>query len=61
MKKIEDLINQRIITKGQLCKEIGISRPTLDYILKGEKKSSLLTIKAICKYFNVDWKDYVED
>lgn len=61
--KIRDLILDRLeVSVSKFCKEINITRPTIDNILleKNRHNPSLLTIKKICKYFNVDWRDFVE-
>lgn len=58
--KIKDLIEDRLmISIRQFAKETGISRHTIAHILNGEGKSSLLTVKKICAYFGVDYKDYI--
>lgn len=63
--KLKDLIIDRLdITVSQFCKEVGISRQTIDNILNDYKRAkakspSLLTIKRICKYFDVDFRDYL--
>lgn len=60
--KLKDLIFEKMtISVNKLAKEIGVSRPTICNILNGKGKPSLPTIKRICKYFNVDWHDYLED
>lgn len=61
--KIKDLIMDRLeIPVSRFCKEVGVSRATINAILNDKYKFNLrlLTIKKICKYFNVDFKDYVE-
>lgn len=60
--KLKDLILDRsMVSMEQLSKNIGISRQTIYNIIDGKDnyKTSLLTIKKICKYFNVDYKDYI--
>lgn len=58
--KIKDLIEDRLmISIRQFAKETGISRHTIAHILNGEGKPSLLTVKKICAYFGVDYKDYI--
>lgn len=58
--KIKDLIEDRLmISIRQFAKETGISRHTIAHILNGEGKQSLLTVKKICAYFGVDYKDYI--
>lgn len=59
--KLKDLIiNKLEISIRQFCKEIKISRQTIDNILNDKHTPTLLTIKKICKYFNVDFKDYID-
>ena len=43
--KLELIMEDRKITKAQLCSEAGISRPTLDKMIGGE-----ITNKTIDKY-----------
>lgn len=58
--KLKDLINERLdITVTEFAKKIGVSRPTIHGILRGEGNPRLLTVKKICKYFGVDFKDYI--
>lgn len=60
--KLKDLIyNELTISISKFADQVGISRPTIYNILNGTRKPSLPTVKRICKYFGVDWKDYVED
>ena len=56
---IIQLINTRSETLTVLSGKIGISRQTLQNILNNKVHPSLLTIKKICKYFNVDYKEYL--
>lgn len=56
---IIQLINTRNETLTTLSGKIGISRQTLQNILNNKVQPSLLTIKKICKYFNVDYKEYL--
>lgn len=58
--KLKDLINERVETLEQLSEKIGVTRQTLQNVLNG-KNPSLLTVKKICAYFGVDYKDYLED
>lgn len=60
--KLKDLIEDRLmISLRRFAKEAGVSRPTISNILNGSRKNpSTLTVKKICRYFNVDWKDYIE-
>lgn len=58
--KIKDLLQEKLgLTKASFCRNVGISRPTIEKILNG-KQPSLSTIKKICEYFGVDPKDYIE-
>ena len=58
--KIKDLIIDRLETTiGKFCNEVGISRTTYDYIMKEQHELRLDTIKKICRYFNVDFHDYI--
>lgn len=62
--KLKDLILDRsMVSMEELSQNIGISRQTIYNIIdKKEKyKPSLLTIKKICKYFNVEWRDFVDE
>lgn len=58
--KIKDLILDRLeVSVSRFCREAGIHRNTAENILKDKHTPSLLTIKKICKYFGVDYKDYI--
>ena len=60
--KLKELIQDRLeVSYSQFCKEIKVSRPTIDNIVNEKNKHtpSLLTIKKICKYFGVEPKDYI--
>lgn len=56
---IIQLINTRTETLTALSGKIGVSRQTLQNILNNKVQPSLLTIKKICTYFNVDYKEYL--
>ena len=57
--KIKDLIYDRLETSvSSFCKAIGVSNVTIFKVLNGHEPS-LSTIKRVCRYFNVDYKDYV--
>ena len=59
MKDIRDLINDRLlISIRQFGKEVGISRQTIMGILKRTHKPTFLTVKKICRFFDVDWREY---
>lgn len=58
--KLKDLINDRLmISIRQFAKEIGITRQTVMNILSDKGKPTVLTVKKICAYFGVDYKDYI--
>lgn len=59
---IRDLILDRLeVSVSQFGRECGVNRTTIYNIMhdKCTSKLSLLTIKKICKYFNVDYKDFI--
>lgn len=61
--KLKNLILENLeISLLRFSRESGVNRDTLYRIIKGNVKGtlSLLTIKKICKYFNVDFKNYLE-
>ena len=49
--KLEKYLEAKSITKTQLCKEAGISRPTLDKILSAEITNRTNFIKHVTKIF----------
>ena len=58
--KLKDLILDWLETTiGQFCKEVGIARTTYDNIMQEKHQPSLLTIKKICKFFKVEFRDYL--
>ena len=58
--KLKDLINDRLmISIRQFAKEIGITRQTVMNILSDKGKPTVLTVKKICAYFGVNYKDYI--
>lgn len=59
--KLADLILSKLeISIRKFCKEIKISRPTIDNIINDRNhEPTLLTVKKICNYFEVDYKDYL--
>lgn len=58
--KLKDLITERLeVSISKFCRDAGISRYAVYYILKGEHEPRLGTIKKICKYFKVDFHDYI--
>lgn len=58
--KLKDLINERMETLAKLSEKSGVSRQTLQNILKDKGKPSLLTVKKLCVYFGVDYKKFLE-
>lgn len=56
--ELKDLINSRTESLAAVAEKSGVTRQTLQNILNG-KKPSLLTVKKICNYFKVDYKDYI--
>lgn len=61
--KLKNLIIDKLeIPVYKFCKEIQVSRPTIENIMKtNEFTPSLITIKKICNYFNVDFHDYIQE
>lgn len=58
--KLKDLILDRLeVPRVDFCKQVGISRETFYSIINEEHQPRILTIKKICKYFDVDYRDYV--
>lgn len=58
--KLKDLIYERIeTTVSAFARDVGLSRQTVINVLDG-KNASLLTVKKICKYFGVDFKEYLD-
>jgi DNA-binding XRE family transcriptional regulator len=58
--KLKELIDERLdITVTDFARKIGVTRQTIHGILRGEGNPRLLTVKKICKYFGVDYKDYI--
>lgn len=58
--KLKKLLNERMLTKNELCKRSKISRPTLDNLLNnGKYTPSLKTLESVCKALCVDTKDYI--
>lgn len=55
-KLIEDNL---MISYRRFAKEIGITRPTIYNIINGKTAPAITTVKKICKYFNVNYKDYI--
>lgn len=58
---IKDLILDRLeVTQEEFCRAVGISRTTFYFIMNEKHEPSMVTIKKICKYFDVDFRDYLE-
>lgn len=58
--KLKDLILDRIeVSISQFSKDVGLSRRTIYDILQDRFQPRLLTIKKVCKYFKVDFRDYI--
>lgn len=59
--KLKTLINDCLmISMRQFEKESGVSRQTVYNLMHDKKKPSVLTVKKICDYFKVDFKDFIE-
>ena len=56
---IKDLINSLTISQRKFCKEVGIDRSTIYNIMHDIHTPSNLTIKIICDYFGVDYRNYL--
>lgn len=60
MKDLKTLIkNHSDISISELAREIKVTRQTIYNVLNDKNIPTIPTIKSICKYFNVDYKDYV--
>lgn len=57
--KLKTLIESYNGSLRKLSRECGISRPTL-YNILGDKEVSYTTLKKVCKFFNVDFKNYLD-
>lgn len=59
-KSIKELINDKLmISLRQFEKETGVTRQTVYNILNGKGNPTVLTVKKICAYFGVNYKDYI--
>lgn len=59
--KLKELINDRlVISLRQFEKVSGVTRQTVYNIMHDKANPSVLTVKKICAYFGVDYKNYVE-
>lgn len=59
MHKLSNLIKERKEPIDRLSRNTGISKGTIKSLFTGQRQPSLLTIKKICAYFGVDYKDYI--
>lgn len=58
--KLKDLIMDNLeVSISQFSKDIGLNRRTIYYILTEKHQPRRVTIKKICKYFKVNFKDYI--
>lgn len=58
--KLKDLINDRLmISVRRFAQECGVSRQTIVNIMYGKGTPTVLTVKKVCAYFGVDYKDYL--
>lgn len=59
-KELGELINSNLeVSICKFAKDVGVSRMTIYNILNGKCLPTLATIKKICKYFNVDYRNYI--
>lgn len=59
-KDIRRLIDEKLMTNYQaLADSIGLSRQTIYNIMEQRAKPTKLTIKKICFFFKVDFRDYI--
>lgn len=59
-KSIKELINDKLmVSLRQFEKKAGVTRQTIYNIFNDKCKPTVLTIKKICAYFGVDYKDYI--
>lgn len=56
--KLADLIINAPVSISEIAKKADVSRPTVYKAMKGEKVT-ILSIKKLCAYFKVDFKDYL--
>jgi len=60
--KLKDLIRENLdVPMYKFCKKVKVSRTTIHNILNKDYKAGLLITKKICNYFNVDFRDYLEE
>lgn len=60
MKNLKKLLTtEQKMTYCELAKAIGVTRQTVWNILQDKATPTLDTIKKICKYFGVDYHEYI--
>ena len=59
MKQLKDLIDTRTETFDTLSRKIGTTKQTLFNVINNKGTPSILKVKKICKYFKVNYKDYI--
>ena len=59
MKQLKELIDTRMETFDTLSRKIGTTKQTLFKVINNKGTPSILTVKKICKYFKVNYKDYI--
>lgn len=61
MNKLQQLFDEKLqISMRQFEKEAHITRQAVYNILNGKSKPTVLSLKKICAYFGVNWKDYID-
>lgn len=62
MKDIKELITCKLqdVSLARIAYETDLSYPTLWSVLYNKHKPHLKTIKKLCKYFKVNYKEYIE-
>lgn len=59
-KSIKRLIEENLmVSLRQFEKKAGVTRQTIYNIFNNKCKPTVLTVKKICVYFGVDYKDYI--
>lgn len=59
--KLKELIDEKcMVSTCELSRQTGVCRQTIGNIMNGKGKPSRVTVKKICRYFGVDFKDYLE-
>ena len=58
--KLKKLIYERIETSvSEFARKVGLSRQTVVNVLNGKKPSLLTTVK-VCRYFGVNFENYLD-